>query len=68
MLDTKKVKDLCEELELTWKYPKLQKVILLAPDLQDMKALKVISPGVPGDILLTEAIFARGGYRGVILF
>ena len=65
MFDTKEGKDLCEELELTSKYPKLQKVIPLSPDcqhillLQDMKALKVISPGVPGNILLTEAIFAH---------
>ena len=49
MLDTKEGKDFCKELELTWKYPQQQKVILLAPDcqhiLQDIKALKVISPG-----------------------
>ena len=48
LLDTRKGKDLCKELELTWKYPKQQKVILLALDLQyilqDMTALKVISP------------------------
>ena len=63
MLDKKEGKDLCEELDLTWKYPKLQKVIPLAPGcqhiLQDMKAFKVISLGVPGDIILTEAIFAH---------
>ena len=44
-LDTKEGKKLCEEWKLTWKYPKLGKVILLSPGckgiLQDMKALKV---------------------------
>ena len=54
---------MCEELKLTWKYPKLGKVIPLGPDfqgiLQDMKALKVISPGVPGDIIPAEVIFAH---------
>ena len=63
LLDTREGKDLCKELELTWKYPKQQKVIRLAQDcqhiLQEMKALKVISPGVPGDILLAESIFAH---------
>jgi len=62
-LDTKVGRKLCEELELTWKYPKLGKVITLSPDckgiFQDLKALKVISPGVSGDILLAEAIFAH---------
>ena len=63
LLDTKEDKDLCKELELTWNYSKPQKVTPLAPEchyiLQDMKALKVFSPGVPGDILLAEAIFAH---------
>ena len=53
----------CEELELSWKYPKLGKVITLSPDCkgisQDLKALKVISPGVSVDILLAEVIFAH---------
>ena len=63
LLDTREGKTLCKELELTWKYPKQQKVISLAPDLQyilqDLPVLKVISPGVPGDILLAEALFAN---------
>ena len=62
LLDTREGKNLCKEFELTWKYPKQQKVIPLAPDLQyillDLTALKVISPGVSGDTLLAEVIFA----------
>ena len=62
-LDTKEGRELCEELELTWKYPKLGKVITLSPDckgiFQDLKALKVISPAVSEDILLAEAVFAH---------
>ena len=62
-LDTKEGRELCEELELTWKYPKLGKVIKLFPDckgiFQDLKALKVISPAVSEDILLAEAVFAH---------
>ena len=63
LLDTREGKNLCKELELTWKYIKQYKVILLAPDLQnilqDLTALKVISPVVSGDILLAETIFAN---------
>ena len=62
-LDTKEGRELCEELELTWKYPKLGKVITLSPDckgiFQDLKALKVISPAVSEDILLAEVVFAH---------
>ena len=62
-LDTKEGRELCEELELTWKYPKLGKVIMHSPDckgiFQDLKALKVISPAVSEDILLAEAVFAH---------
>ena len=62
-LDTKEGRELCEELELTWKYPKLGKVITLSPDckgiFQDLKALKVISPAVSEDISLAEAVFAH---------
>ena len=60
-MDTKEGRELCEELELTWKYQKLG--ITLSPDckgiFQDMKALKVISPAVSEDILLAEAVFAH---------
>ena len=31
LLDTREGENLCKELELTWKYPKYQKVISLAP-------------------------------------
>ena len=62
-LDTKEGRKLCEELELTWKYPKLGKVITLSPDckgiFQDFKALKLISPALSEDILLAEAVFAH---------
>ena len=44
-LDTKEGRELCEELELTWKYPKLGKVITLSPDCKGIfQDLKVISP------------------------
>ena len=62
-LDTKDGRILCEELELTWKYLNLGKVITLSPEckgiFQDLKALKVISPEVSEDILLAEAVFAH---------
>ena len=56
-LDTKEGKKLCEELELTWKYSKMGKVITLSPDckgifFQSLQALKE-------DILLAEAVFAH---------
>ena len=63
LLDTREGKNLCKELELTWKFPKQYKVILLAPDLQkilhDLTDLKVISSGVSGETLLAEVIFAN---------
>ena len=44
-LDTKEGRKLCEELELTWKYPKLGKVITLSPDCKGIfQDLKVIYP------------------------
>ena len=56
LLDTREGKTLCKELELTWKYPKQQKVISLAPDLQyilqDLPVLKVISPGKKSDLCM----------------
>ena len=59
----KEGRKLCEELELTWKYPKVGKVITLSPDckgiFQSFKALKVISPAVSEDILLAEAVVAH---------
>ena len=62
-LDTKEGRELCEELELTCKYPKLGNVITLSPDckgiFQDLNALKVISPAVSENILLAEAVFAH---------
>ena len=62
-LDTKEGRKLCEELELTWKYQKMGKVIMLSPDckgiFQSLQALKVISPAVSEDILLAEAVFAH---------
>ena len=62
-LETKEGRKLCEELELTWKYPKVGKVIMLSPDckciFQSFIALKVISPAVSEDILLAEAVFAH---------
>ena len=62
-LDTKEGRKLCEELELTWKYPKVGNVIMLSPDckgiFQSFKASKVISPPVSEDILLAEAVFAH---------
>ena len=59
-LDTKEGGELCEELELTWKYSKLGKADCKGI-FQDLKALKVIFPGVSGswDILLAEAIFTH---------
>ena len=36
LLDTREGKNLCKELELTWKYPKQYNVIPLAPDLQNI--------------------------------
>ena len=55
-LDKKEGRELCEELKLTWKYPKLGKVITLSPDCKVIfQDLKVISPAVLEDILLAEA-------------
>ena len=61
--DTKEDRKLCEELELTWKYPKMGKVITLSPDckgiFQSLQALKVILPAISEDILLAEAVFTH---------
>ena len=62
-LDNKEGRKLIEERNLSWKYPKVGKVITLSPDcqriLQSFNALKVNSPEIPEDTLLAEAVFAH---------
>ena len=62
-LDNKEGRKLIEERDLTWKYPKIGKVITLSPDcqrlIQSFNVLKVKSPEMPEDTLLAEAVFAH---------